>query len=312
MHFLRSERLGTLWLGVAVFACLAVEAWRSRSQAAPSPLPVSELLCVLEELPAMDAGDPQVSAAEGVNGAKRPQRFSSIPVPEVIAVAKLDSAKWVNLGLSPLQARGAVRYARALGGMKDRMDLERMKVLPEGWLGHFGSALRFPTERPNRDHPDRGQRKAHLQTGPEVSGLVSAEGSEPERVEINSADSLTLVAVKGIGPWVAGHILDARRRWGGIADLHLLSDALGGWDSLALAISPLLRCDTAHVHRRCPGALTVDQWRDLPTVGMKEARVLERAARHHKGQLQEVLNHPVLDSMQKVVLSHYLKHCPED
>lgn len=46
----------------------------------------------------------------------------------------------------------------------------------------------------------------------------------PTRINVNTADSLALLRVKGIGPFTAGQILKRRRIWGG---LHSLSQLIG-------------------------------------------------------------------------------------
>ena len=47
---------------------------------------------------------------------------------------------------------------------------------------------------------------------------------EVRAVDINSADSLTLIEIPGIGPWGAKAILDERKRWGHIASLNQLKE----------------------------------------------------------------------------------------
>jgi len=47
---------------------------------------------------------------------------------------------------------------------------------------------------------------------------------EVRAVDINSADSLGLIEIPGIGPWGAKAILDERRKWGHIASLNQLKD----------------------------------------------------------------------------------------
>ena len=89
------------------------------------------------------------------------------------------------------------------------------------------------------------------------------EVNTPRLVPLNTADSLDLIALRGVGPWVAGRILLARRRWGGFADTAQLVEALG-WDSLARSIMPLFSCDVDRIERRCPDSLTVEGWSQCP------------------------------------------------
>ena len=92
-----------------------------------------------------------------------------------------------------------------------------------------------------------------------------------------------------------------------------LTEALDGWDSLATALSPLLYCSEDAVQCRCADTLTLLQWRALPGVGQKTAQVLQRYVRHNGGGLPgPLLAHPILDSTQSALLSHYLCPCQQE
>lgn len=244
--------------------------------------------------------DGRVSAPLDANASTNP--FPPLPKGP-INPSVLDSTDWVELGLSPKQARGAVRYVRSLGGQVSPSALERMRVLPEGWLDHYGSVLAF-----------QALDAKEVRIVPDAKVVDHGRPSEPTMVsvDINRADSIELVAIRGVGPWVAGRILSARRKWGGIADLSLLTEALNGWDSLATAIAPAFHCSSSDVQRRCLDSLGVSGWASLPGVGWNEARALERRVRHHGTDVELVLNHPALDSVSRVVIAFYLKPCRVD
>lgn len=322
IHVLRSERVGTLWCGLAVLACLSVEGWRALHPLELEPLAVADVLAALESMPG--PREPGFTAGD-VRGPRRSQserRFR--PAEGAIRVADLDSAGWTYWGLSPKQARAAVRYNKAVGGIRDELTLRRMRVLPEGWYDHHASALLFDEEPSGRGVlQEVGEARSTSAGGTKSPsshhlGASALDGNathvlEATPLNINDADSLALLSVKGIGPWVAGRILSARRRWGGFAEMGQLTEALDGWDSLATALSPLLYCDAGAVQRRCADTLTLDQWTALPGVQPKTARVLQRYVRHHQGGTpSQVLAHPLLDSLQSGLLSHYLCPCLQD
>lgn len=303
MHVLRSERLGTLWLAVAVVACLGVEGWRLRNPIEIPPLSVGELLFALESMPGATKG----RESTGHRAFTPEVEGREWPVPgSKLDVSLLDSAGWTQWGLSPRQAKAAVSYAEAVGGLRDRRQLERMRALPEGWLDHFGPMLVF--------QPENGQaRGGMIVPGAPRLEPVDGASSRPTlprpSVDINVADSMELLAIKGVGPWVAHRILDARRRWGGFVEVSQLREAFGGWDSMATALAPAFHCSPGMVTRRCPDTLDADGWRRLPGVGWRQAETLERFARHHRGEGQRIIGHPVLDSAQWTLLSGYLDTC---
>ena len=298
MHILRSERLGVIWLGVAFLACLGVELWGILHPVEVEPLRADDLLFALGEMPGYASPSGGRGEYESWDAGVSPTPTPVFPdVQGEVFVHELDSSGWVELGLSPRQARGAVRYAEALGGIRNQKQLERMRSLPQGWWEHHAAHLRFPAPQPvSRKH--RGE---------------TADDPTPEKelrvVDINRADSLELMTIRGVGPWVAGQILRARRQWGGIADLGLLSPALNGWDSLAQALRPSFSCRKEDVGMRCPDTLSVEDWKSLPLIGYKEARLMEKVARHHPGNTDALLRHPVLDSAQQRVLTLYVTPC---
>ncbi len=315
MHVLRSERLGTLWFALAVLGSLGVEGWRRTHSAPPDDLNVGQLLMALDSMEGADAPD------EGATGFLRGKADAAGSGPEFPAVKApirpkdLDSAGWVALGLSPRQARGAQRYVRSIGGQVSRAALERMRVLPDGWLSHYGPSLVLDSKKVGEDtvgaEPWGRSRKHPNRKGAagRVGNLPTFSTDLPIPTDINRADSMELLAIRGVGPWVAGRILNARRRWGGFADLSLLTEALNGWDSLATALHPSFQCSAADVQRRCPDSLDVPGWAALPKVGWKEARVLERRAKHHGPDVDRVLDHPALDSTSRVIIARYLRPC---
>lgn len=137
------------------------------------------------------------------------------------------------------------------------------------------------------------------------------EISTPRLVPLNTADSLDLIALRGVGPWVAGRILRARRRWGGFADTAQLVEALG-WDSLARSIMPLFSCDADRIERRCPDSLTVEGWSELPGIRWREAKAIVRYVGQHGGDPAGLSSCLVLDSVRWNRLFPYLECGPHE
>ncbi len=213
-----------------------------------------------------------------------------------IDVDRLDSAGWVGLGLSPRQAASAMRYRQAVGGFRNAEVLGRLRVLPDGWMERHGDRLVVPVDLTTRE--DKGQKAKAVKPDsslPEPRRAGASQAGQESPVDLNVADSLTLIGLPGVGPWVSGRILAARRRWGGFADTSLLVEALG-WDSLARAIMPRFTCSPGAVHRRCPDSLSVEEWEALPGIGRREAATLARFVGHHGGSRETLRSCRILDS----------------
>lgn len=281
-------------------AWAGVESWWVSAKVPAEKPGVSELLDALWWLPGPEPalrGDMAFSLAEGGATAQE-----SIPVDE------LDSAGWTRWGLSPRQAASAVRYREAVGGFRDIEVLKRMRVLPDGWVEHHRARIVFPTFVNREAEPAES---ASTVVTKEKATAGREEGHVQTLVPLNAADSLDLIALRGVGPWVAGRILQARRRWGGFADTAQLVEALG-WDSLARAIMPLFSCDAALIERRCPDSLTVEGWSQLPGIRRREAEAIVRYVGRHGGDPDGLSACLVLDSMRWSRVFPYLECGPNE
>ena len=258
-----------------------MEAWWAAVREPVEPIGVTELLEALWWLP----GPEQAPEAGPVTAAPTGP----------IEVDGLDSAGWVGLGLSPRQAASAMRYRQAVGGFRDAEVVGRMRVLPDGWMERHGDRLVFPV---NLIGEDVGQNAEGVQLDPslpEARTVGANQAGQKGPVDLNVADSLTFIGLPGVGPWVSGRILAARRKWGGFADTSLLVEALG-WDSLARAIMPKFTCSPEVVRKRCPDSLSVEKWGELPGISRREAATLVRFVGHHGGSRETLRSCRILDS----------------
>lgn len=91
------------------------------------------------------------------------------------------------------------------------------------------------------------QRKTSYGSGKSVTIQESSE--KLPLIDLNAADSLTLVRLRGIGPVLAARILKYRESLGGFADVNQLKE-IYGIDTLMLeAIIPLLFVDVSAIRR---------------------------------------------------------------
>jgi len=284
-----------LWVGV--------ELWRSRLPAVPEPIGVKELLYALDQV---------ISEPTQMDEASLTLSRTDEDAVGPIAVDLLDSAGWVRLGLSPRQAGSAVRYRNAVGGIITRDVLRRMRVLPTGWLAQHDGRLVFPS----REGPLSPERATEQSAAKHQLKTVQVEdqprgGVSESRVDLNQADSLELMAIRGVGPWVAGRVLTARRNWGGFSRVQQLEEALG-WDSLAHVLMVHFKCAPGQVQKKCVGQLDAQSWSQLPGVGVKKGQVIARYVKHHGADLETLIECLALDSIQWENILPHLKTCTQD
>ena len=287
--------MGVWLIGLLLMIWAGVEAWWVSAKVPAQKPGVTELLDALWWLP----GPEPASRMDEVFVSTDDSSTSQGP----IHVDRLDSAGWTRHGLSPKQAASAVRYRNAVGGFRDIQTLMRMRVLPDGWVEHNHARLVFPVILTS----ETGLVESRSTVLPKKKAPSGTEEvPEGKLTPLNTADSLELIALRGVGPWVAGRILDARRRWGGFADTAQLLEALG-WDSLARSIMPLFSCDAGLIVRRCPDFLTVEGWSQLPGIRRREAEAIVRYVGQHGGDPNGLSACLVLDSIRWSRLFPYLE-----
>lgn len=126
---------------------------------------------------------------------------------------------------------------------------------------------------------NRQQRTAPRQyVREEPRNLYTHEPPAPTRraltVELNSADSTTLMLLNGIGPAFARRIIRYRDRLGGFTDITQLMEVYGFTPELLAHIAPHLTLDSAN-HRRLPvNSIPLKQFIKHPYVDYYFARDL--------------------------------------
>ena len=296
-------------LGVALFCWSGVELWRAQWKFTPEPIGVEVLLHALEALPSVP-NEPVGSRLDLLS--PNPPGADAAP----ILVESLDSAAWVSLGLSPRQAASAIRYHNAVGGITRPDILERMRVLPEGWMEIHRHRLVFPhVDVPLSNGAVQGSHSGPAPvllprsgSGELTTHPMGSDFNPADRIDLNLADSLELLSIRGVGPWVTARILKSRRQWGGFSDTLQLKQALG-WDSLALALMGRFKCSPEHVQRLCAETLDAGAWANLPGVSPKQGRVVARYVKEHGGELPGLMRCAVLDSTCWSQLLPHLKSC---
>lgn len=113
----------------------------------------------------------------------------------------LTADDWVALGCSVRQAEAVARWCEERGGVRSVTELEECRYLPLEVLDVIAEALVF-----------------------DLSDPLAEESLVPELIDINSADSATLVTVRGIGARTANDIIAYRERLGGFAKVEQLAD----------------------------------------------------------------------------------------
>ncbi|MBQ2598257.1 MAG: helix-hairpin-helix domain-containing protein [Bacteroidales bacterium] len=145
-----------------------------------------------------------------------------------------------RLGLSPRQAESIENYRSKGGRFRTKADFQKMYVVSDTLFARLESFIEIP------------------------------------KMELNAADSASLVALRGIGPWYARKILDYRQRLGGFFDKTQLLE-IDGIDAERFAgLADEVSVDPTRIRRldiwHAPDSLLARH----PYIGARGARSLVR------------------------------------
>ena len=189
----------------------------------------------------------------------------------------LDQAGWMKLGLTERQASGIMRYVERGGRFRSKADVRKMYSIraeqfellkPFILLPDSASSREFDHTR--REWPNDGKRWERSDSG----SRQYASGSPPRAtllVEVNTADTLQLVELQGIGPSFARGIVKYRDKLGGYVSLDQLSEVfvLKDKPDAVAKLKDLLVLDTTMVRRININACTAEELMEHPYMWKK-------------------------------------------
>ncbi len=126
--------------------------------------------------------------------------------------------------------------------------------------------------------------------------LASAEPAN-ELAEINTADSITLLKIKGIGPYIAMKIIEQREKLGGFYSVEQLLEVHRIDSARYEAIVPFLRVDSLKVTKININTATVNDLNHHPYISYKVATSL-LSIRKQQGNFKNI------DEIKKSNLIH--------
>ena len=207
----------------------------------------------------------------------------------------------LNMQLSEYVCRNIVRYRDAGGVFYRPEDLEKIygleqdvfeTLLPfihisaEFLPGFYEDTLKYKDRKKLSQAQLDTLRKDHIPTW-----------KQDISVEINSADSISLLAIPGIGPWYAGRIIRYRELLGGFIQPAQLMEVYG-MDSVRFEkILPYIRIDSSLIH---PMDLNSVTFRDLlshPYINRQETYAIMqyRDFQDSIKEVENILNNQIIE-----------------
>lgn len=195
--------------------------------------------------------------------------------PNIVTLEEL-----IKLGLTNGQATVVLKYREKGGVFRKREDLKKIYVLPEGFYERVKDYI-------------------------EIEDYIETEESPPVRmgreraiIDLNSADSLQLLSLPGIGPYYAGKIVDFRRKTGGFAYPSQIMDIKGIERDKFDMLESYIYADTSKIQKKSLEMLTYEELSANPYIGSYLARAIVR--------FRESI-HPDIPNLAALLLNNIIK-----
>lgn len=205
------------------------------------------------------------------------------------------SSQLVHLGFSVRQA-AVIENFRARGGVfRSPEDFAKMYVV---------DSLTFARLKPY----------ISIEPLPEKQAIVDNASKSPARerefvyLELNSADTLELVKIRGIGRGYARRIVAYRQLLGGYHNVNQLLEVYGFPESLLESINPHLWVDTISVKKISINLIDYHELRKHPYLNDYQARAIiyYRETKGNITNLSDLLDNKLVDERTYNRIKHYL------
>lgn len=222
--------------------------------------------------------EPQIKEIEGFKDKNRfydDEENSSVAKPKVqlfnFNPNNLSLQNWMKLGLSEKQANSIISYEAKGGKFRSKADVKKMFVISAEKFEELEPYIQIAeTEVSNKkfDYPSQ-----NLNYPKNVKEKVM--------VEINSADSVTLTTISGVGPSFASRILKYKNRLGGFNHINQLREVYG-IDSLKFEqIKNQVRVDGANIALININDCTFEQLKTFPYLAYKQSNAIIAYRKQH-------------------------------
>jgi len=185
--------------------------------------------------------------------------------------------EWQKMGLSDRQIRGIKNFEAAGGRFLIKEDFNKLFVISDEEYKVLAPYIQLPEQRKPASRPD-----------------ITLKEPEIHMVEINSADSLNLRKIRGIGPVLSRRIISYRERLGGFYKKEQLLEVFGIDSALYQSISPYIDIDPSHIQKININKARIYELQKHPYINRNKAMSLVNIRNVH-GNYQSVAD--IMQSM---------------
>jgi len=201
-----------------------------------------------------------------------------------------------STGLKPYLAERMVKYRNSGGSFHDLQDVARIYGMDSLWLQDAEAYMNFPTK------PELAESK--------ISEPWKAKPKKVlPKIDLNRADSATLVSISGIGPFYASNIVELRDQLGGFLDYQQLGDVYRMRAETIQLLTERTFIDSTAVTKIPLNSVTVEELASHKYLDWKTAKIIiaYRAAHGSFQKSSDILKTDVVtDSMYRKIAPYLL------
>ena len=186
----------------------------------------------------------------------------------------LDSAGWVALGFSPKQSAAVIKYRNAGAVFRNPEDVKKLFVVDDE---KYLELEPFINIKPIADKPKKQWDKPKYEQKPKWEKPKYV----PKNIELNTADSATLVEVRGIGPFFARVIIEHRNKLGGYRTKEQVLEVYGMDSAKFAKIESELWVDSLAVNKIDVNTATLKELLRHPYINFNQAKSIVNYREQH-------------------------------
>lgn len=193
----------------------------------------------------------------------------------------------VELGLTPKQAAVILKYRERGGAFRTKEDFKKIYVLPDGFYDKVKDSIIIAGTKKIDVYKSSAKSNENGGVSSQENGLISTSSSDLAKnnyrdnraglsIELNEADSATLLNLPGIGPYYAGKIIAYRERTGGLISANQLMEIRGIDSNRYSMFAHLVFADTLKIAKKDLNEISINELSNNPYIGSYVARAIVR------------------------------------
>ena len=174
----------------------------------------------------------------------------------------LDDQGWIALGLPEGKLKVLRNYQKSGGYFKQKEDLQSCYAIGDDFYNTIKDYVSIPkTKKP-----------ATINHQPKITNKI---------IELNKADSLTLISIKGIGPFYAKQIINYRDELGGFLSFSQFAEIWGLEKLDVEKIQKQTIIDTFYIRKININKVSIEILRNHPYLNYKQAKMIVNFRNQH-------------------------------